>query len=150
MATSKHHILHNQFLHNKMLRFWFCLCFALASASDSETSSELEAVDGKKNFDFLVFSQIWPITSCDIWEAKDPSNTCYLPKESKNWYYFLFQILTSFSRLEILSINIKFITDYLYYNFLYIFFRIRKKMLSLLFFGYFSLKSFTKMLFNFP
>lgn len=64
-----------------MLRFLFCLCFVLASASDDdEFSAELE-LEGKKNFDFLVFSQIWPITSCDIWEARDPSNTCFLPKE---------------------------------------------------------------------
>ena len=37
-----------------------------------------------KKFDFLVFAQIWPVTSCDIWEAKSESNTCFLPQEGKH------------------------------------------------------------------
>jgi len=81
-----------------MLRFLFCLCFVLASASDDdEFSAELE-LEGKKNFDFLVFSQIWPITSCDIWEARDPSNTCFLPKESKFIFILCFKFLSYFIR----------------------------------------------------
>jgi len=35
------------------------------------------------DFSFFVFAQLWPITSCDIWESRDEANTCFLPRESK-------------------------------------------------------------------
>jgi hypothetical protein len=44
------------------------------------TGAENEVENDK--FNFLVFAQIWPITSCDIWESRSEANTCFLPKES--------------------------------------------------------------------
>ena len=38
---------------------------------------------GNNDFSFFVFAQLWPITSCDIWESRDEANTCFLPRESK-------------------------------------------------------------------
>lgn len=37
--------------------------------------------EARKSFDYLAFAQIWPITSCDIWEAKGTANKCNLPQQ---------------------------------------------------------------------
>ena len=47
-----------------------------------------------KKFDFLVFAQIWPVTSCDIWESKSESNTCFLPQEGKTLWPFSWEAVT--------------------------------------------------------
>jgi len=38
-----------------------------------------------ENFDFLVFAQVWPVTSCVIWEAQGSGNTCSLPSKTDKW-----------------------------------------------------------------
>ena len=43
----------------------------------------------EKHFDFLTFSQMWPITECEMWQSKGIYNTCFLPNESK--FAFAFQ-----------------------------------------------------------
>ena len=62
------------------------LCFLLAVVTSSVGDVVKEENDGTgiNEFDYLVFAQIWPITSCDIWESEEDSNTCFLPVESKN------------------------------------------------------------------
>ena len=49
---------------------------------DVDVGESLEAADGR-SFDFFVFSQIWPITSCDIWEDRSDGNSCFLPELSE-------------------------------------------------------------------
>jgi ribonuclease T2 len=56
------------------------LVFTIASFGLHVVCPEEEEGRSKK-FDFFVFSQIWPITSCDLWEARESSNTCFLPQE---------------------------------------------------------------------
>ena len=61
---------------------WLNLFFALLSLTAAGSVNGEAAQDS--SFDYFIFSQIWPITSCDIWEDKNPSkNTCFLPIESK-------------------------------------------------------------------
>ena len=34
-------------------------------------------------FDFLILSQTWTVTTCDSWESKSEDNTCSWSTESK-------------------------------------------------------------------
>jgi hypothetical protein len=45
----------------------------------------------EKHFDFLTFSQMWPITECEMWQSKGISNGCFLPQESKFFLNFFFK-----------------------------------------------------------
>jgi hypothetical protein len=58
------------------------ILFLALSITDAFGGSENETLEDN-DFSFFVFAQIWPITSCDIWESRDEINTCFLPKESK-------------------------------------------------------------------
>ena len=72
------------------------LVFTIANFGLHVVCSEEEEGRSKK-FDFFVFSQIWPITSCDIWEARESSNTCFLPQESK--FYCTISVILTFQEL---------------------------------------------------
>ncbi|KAG5866222.1 hypothetical protein JTB14_033438 [Gonioctena quinquepunctata] len=37
------------------------------------------------DWDYLMFSQRWPITSCSQWEESKPDNTCSLPSDRSQW-----------------------------------------------------------------
>ncbi|CAH1122148.1 unnamed protein product [Ceutorhynchus assimilis] len=37
------------------------------------------------DFDYLVFSQRWPLTACTEWEEAKQGNTCNLPKDKDLW-----------------------------------------------------------------
>jgi hypothetical protein len=67
----------------KVLIFAGLLIGSLIPAQADSYPDEVEDESKNKKFDFLVFAQIWPVTSCDIWEAKSESNTCFLPQEGK-------------------------------------------------------------------
>ena len=61
----------------------FLLALSITNAfGGSEDKGNEDNVEDN-DFNFFVFAQIWPITSCDIWESRDETNTCYLPRESK-------------------------------------------------------------------
>ena len=34
-------------------------------------------------FDFLIFSQTWTVSSCDSWESKNEDNSCFWSTEGK-------------------------------------------------------------------
>lgn len=36
-------------------------------------------------FDYLMYSQRWPISACVEWESKNKSNTCNLPNDLNSW-----------------------------------------------------------------
>ena len=48
--------------------------------SKSDFSSEYEASTESHDhdFDFLMFTQLWPISNCIDWEERDHDNTCSL------------------------------------------------------------------------
>jgi hypothetical protein len=62
----------------------YFICFLLAVVSSTSGEIVEEDIPGTNEFDYLVFAQIWPITSCDIWESEEESNTCSLPLDSKH------------------------------------------------------------------
>lgn len=37
------------------------------------------------DWDYLMFSQRWPITGCSEWEESNPSHTCNLPPDKDEW-----------------------------------------------------------------
>lgn len=37
------------------------------------------------DWDYLMFSQRWPITACNQWEDANKSNTCNIPTDKSNW-----------------------------------------------------------------
>lgn len=37
------------------------------------------------DWDYLMFSQRWPITSCAEWQAAKPDNTCSMPSDKDQW-----------------------------------------------------------------
>ncbi|EFA09803.1 ribonuclease Oy [Tribolium castaneum] len=37
------------------------------------------------DWDYIVYSQRWPITGCSQWKEKSPKNTCNLPQDNSTW-----------------------------------------------------------------
>lgn len=60
------------------------LIFAVIIKTSQCLNNTEEEIDHKKDFDFLVFAQVWPISGCLEWEDRSDKNTCYLPNR-KNW-----------------------------------------------------------------
>jgi len=56
----------------------------LAIIKSSNCDSTVQDISHKKDFDFLVFAQVWPISGCLEWEDRSDKNTCYLPNR-RNW-----------------------------------------------------------------
>ena len=46
--------------------------------SDFSTESEALTESHDDYFDFLMFTQLWPISNCIDWEERDHDNTCSL------------------------------------------------------------------------
>lgn len=38
-----------------------------------------------QDWDYIVYSQRWPITGCSQWKEKNPKNTCNLPQDNTTW-----------------------------------------------------------------
>jgi len=55
-----------------------------ASSSLEETSSPANH-HHNHHFDFLMFTQIWPITSCLTWEDRRSENTCSIDDSARLW-----------------------------------------------------------------
>ena len=58
------------------------LIFAVIIKTSQCLNNTEEEIDHKKDFDFLVFAQVWPISGCLEWEDRSDKNTCYLPSKS--------------------------------------------------------------------
>ena len=48
------------------------------NTSDFSTESEALTESHDDQFDFLMFTQLWPISNCIDWEERDHDNTCSL------------------------------------------------------------------------
>ena len=53
----------------------------LAIIKLSHCDDSTQDLSHKKDFDFLVFAQVWPISGCLEWEDRSDKNTCYLPSK---------------------------------------------------------------------
>lgn len=41
--------------------------------------------DKNREFDLLIFTQVWPVTGCISWTERNPLNTCTLPSPKEIW-----------------------------------------------------------------
>lgn len=48
-------------------------------------SGKLQRSTNDSDFDFLIFAQRWPVTTCSQWMDKSERNTCTLPIQSAMW-----------------------------------------------------------------
>ncbi len=42
---------------------------------------------GRKDFDFLIFAQDWPISDCIQWETKTTKNECSIKSKIPRFHY---------------------------------------------------------------
>ena len=82
----------------------FILIFAAAIINTSQCLNDTKEVDHKKDFDFLVFAQVWPISGCLEWEDRSDKNTCYLPSKSK--FFILSEIQQKNNLINLVRISV--------------------------------------------
>nr|CAH7750393.1 unnamed protein product [Callosobruchus chinensis] len=75
--------MHNCLIYLQTLCAFFVLHYAhaLSHLPKSAKCPETKYHD----WDYLVFSQRWPITSCLLWEEKKEGNTCNMPAAETTW-----------------------------------------------------------------
>ncbi|XP_028131257.1 ribonuclease Oy [Diabrotica virgifera virgifera] len=66
------------------------LLLSLVVYSENVRAAQLPQLNGVSptpyhDWDFLMFSQRWPITSCAEWEDKKSGNTCVFPPDRTQW-----------------------------------------------------------------
>lgn len=59
-----------------------CLCQDKPVPDEDASSVQLRR---KHHFDFLMFTQIWPITSCLTWEDRGYEHSCTIDDSAKQW-----------------------------------------------------------------
>ncbi|CAH0555667.1 unnamed protein product [Brassicogethes aeneus] len=74
--------------YNKMERSqYFCIVILvlLQTSFCQEFNNDNELESNDFDWDYLVYSQRWPITGCAEWEEKNKANTCNLPSNNSIW-----------------------------------------------------------------
>lgn len=65
------------------MRIFLLLSFLLSYSTTSTTIRSDS--DHKNDFDYLTFTQSWPITVCINWMTTNDENACNLPKQRDSW-----------------------------------------------------------------
>ncbi|KAM8710385.1 hypothetical protein ACLKA7_017070 [Drosophila subpalustris] len=55
------------------------------SSEDEEYTYGLEGDGAAHDWDVLIFTQQWPVTTCYHWREQDPSHECLLPQKKEFW-----------------------------------------------------------------
>lgn len=56
-----------------------------SNESDENFNIEEEIENNDKNWDVLIFTQQWPVTTCYHWMEEDHTNECNMPNEKEFW-----------------------------------------------------------------
>ncbi|RZB39927.1 Ribonuclease T2 domain containing protein [Asbolus verrucosus] len=59
--------------------------FDLRSNCDDDFSKSKPTPTPFHDWDYIVYSQRWPVTGCSQWKERSPSNTCNMPENNSTW-----------------------------------------------------------------
>jgi len=69
--------------------YWILPCAIIYAQINKNFADDLEKTKPKptpfQDFDYLVYSQRWPITACTVWEEHAKDNQCGMPPDLTEW-----------------------------------------------------------------